>query len=175
MEASTLTIEPVKRIEKTPVAEQVVQPGQRVGNKAEGKPVTQGENPPPLTDKQRLEGQEEIIEQYIGWSMKGGMALTVINKERLYRVVGFTSFEVYCREKWGICDKYAYRLMAGATCVDMLQKAVSPIGESQPRLPTNESQVRPLTGLEPEKQVEVWKRVLDTAIPQELKKKWLEI
>jgi len=154
-----LTVESVKKFEKTPVAEQVVQPGQRVGNKTVGKPVAQGEAPPPLTDRQRLEGQEEIFEQYIGWSMKGGMALTVINEQRLYRVAGYTSFDVYCKEKWDMDDAYAYRLMAAAACVDMLQKALSPIGET--RFPTNESQVRPLTRLEPEKQVEAWKRVLE--------------
>jgi len=84
--------------------------------------------------------------------------LKAIQDEKLYRAK-FTKFEDYCRTRWGLSDKHAYRLIDAYTCVNTLQKElVSPIGEV--RFPTNESQVRPLTALVPEKWVKAWQRVL---------------
>jgi len=53
-----------------------------------------------------------------------------------------SSFEHYCRERWQFARAQAYRLIDSAKVIENL----SPIGDK----PATESQVRPLTKLEPE-------------------------
>jgi len=107
----------------------------------------------------RLKQFEDVIEQGLGGFMLAGKALKAIRDEKLYRAA-FNKFEDYCRERWGLCDKYAYHLIDAYTVVKHLDRELetSPIGEI--RLPTNESQVRPLTPLEPAQQLKAWKQVL---------------
>ena len=63
-----------------------------------------------------------------------------IRDERLYRRLGFNSFEKYCRERLGLGRQHGYRLVTAAALVDDL----SPIGDT---LVAHESQVRPLSRL----------------------------
>lgn len=84
-----------------------------------------------------------------------GNALAEIRDERLYRATHDT-FEDYCQDRWGISRIHAYRLMSAATTVESLL----PIGNT---LPSNEAQVRPITGLSPDQQREVWQRAIETA------------
>lgn len=65
-----------------------------------------------------------------------------IRESKLYRV-GFGTFEEYCKDRWGMDDNYAGRIMRGAAVVESIAKTV-PIGTV---LPQTESQVRPLTRL----------------------------
>jgi hypothetical protein len=158
MEESKRKIETVKKIDQSPVAVPAVQPEQKLDREDAGKPAPQGGAPPTPTDVQKFAVHEETIKQNIGGFRKVGMALEGIKDGKLHRVAGFKSFEVYCRKRWGLSDKYAYRLMEAAACMEKLQNELSPIGEI--RFPTNESQVRPLTPLEPDTRVKAWKQVL---------------
>jgi hypothetical protein len=83
-----------------------------------------------------------------------GAALVAIRDKRLYRVE-FRTFEAYCRDRLGMQRNYANKLIVAATVIDNL-------GTIEPK-PQNESQARQLAKLPPEKQVEVWKRVIDSS------------
>lgn len=74
-----------------------------------------------------------------------GVALAEIRDSRLYRA-DYSTFEDYCREKWGWERRHAYRLITAAAVT-----AMSPIGLR----PQTESQARELAKVEPEKRVEV--------------------
>jgi len=80
-----------------------------------------------------------------------------IRDKAYYRdVLGFETFEAYCKEKWDINRAHAYRLIDSA----MVIETVSPMGD---RVPENERQTRPLARLEPEQQREAWQKAVETA------------
>jgi hypothetical protein len=54
-----------------------------------------------------------------------GMALLQIRDSKLYKLAGYTQFEAYCQEKWGMKRAHAYRVIDSAKCVNNL---MSPIG-----------------------------------------------
>jgi len=149
-----------KKVEKTPAAKPAVEPEQKSEVSAKEQTKPQAEAALNAAEEMKLEQFENVIKQGLGGFMLVGKALKAIRDERLYRVK-FKKFEDYCREKWGLSDKYAHRLIKAYDVVMNLQSKFenSPIGEI--RLPTNESQVRPLTALEkPEQQVKAWQKVL---------------
>lgn len=146
-----------KKGEVTPVAEPAVKVEQDSATEVTGQAEPQGETALHTGEELKLQQLEQILEQNLNSFLFTGKALKAIRDERLYRDK-FTKFEDYCRERWGLSDKYAYRLIDGYTCHDNLHRELSPIGEN--RFPANESQVRPLTALAPEKQVKAWQRVL---------------
>jgi len=127
------------------------------GVKAQAEP--QGEATLNEVEEIKLKQFEDVIKQGLGGYMLAGKALKAIRDEELYRAK-FNTFPDYCRKRWDLSDKYAYRLIDAYTVVNKLERELppSPIGEL--RLPTNESQVRPLVPLEPEQQIKAWKQVL---------------
>lgn len=68
---------------------------------------------------------------------------------------GLETFEVYCREKWGMSKRHADRLVGSAAVAANL----GPIGP----VPTTESQARPLTKLPPAEQPKAWERAQEIA------------
>lgn len=104
-----------------------------------------------LTDceGQELHACEAIIERGLKTFYEVGTALLTIRDQRLYRDTHNT-FEDYCRERWSIGHSHAQRMIDAAKVVENL----SPIGDTLK--PTHESQLRPLTSLEPEEQRSVW-------------------
>jgi len=104
-----------------------------------------------------LERLEGIIRRNLQSFYEVGRALMEIRDSGLYRdVLGFDTFEAYCRERWDFTRSYAYRLMDSASVIEV----VSPIGDIKP---TNESQTRPLARLEPDQQREAWAKAVETA------------
>jgi len=89
-----------------------------------------------------------------------GCALMEIRDRRLYRQTHDT-FEAFCRERFEIARTTAYQYIETSTVMDNLRNCLQ-IADIE-YLPANENQVRPLTRLEPEKQVEVWKKALTSA------------
>ena len=83
-----------------------------------------------------------------------GIALMTIRDKRLYRD-GFDTFEHYCRERWQFTRMRASQLIAASGVVENVNNCL--------QKPTTESQVRPLTKLEPEQQKEVWEKAVQTA------------
>lgn len=94
---------------------------------------------------------EAVIERGLATFYDVGTALLKIRDERLYRSTHDT-FEDYCRGRWQMSRPQAYRLIEAAAIAENL----SPIGDK----PTHESQIRPLTGLEPEQQRTVWEQAV---------------
>lgn len=105
-------------------------------------------------EQQELAALESTIQRNLSSFYEMGIALMTIRDKRLYRD-GFDTFEHYCREKWQFARAQAYRLIDSAKVIENL----SPIGDK----PATESQVRPLTKLEPEQQKEVWEKAVQTA------------
>lgn len=103
----------------------------------------------------RLAECERVIERGLNTFVEVGAALLEIRDSRLYKD-NYSTFEDYCRERWGIEKRHAYRLMDAAGVVENVSNWTQ-------ILPTNEAQVRPLTGLSPETQAQVWQQVIDTA------------
>lgn len=110
-----------------------------------------------LDERGHLYQLEEVITQGLNTFVDVGSALLEIRDKRLYRA-DYSTFEDYCRERWGWARSYANKLISAS-------EAVNNLGTIVPKLPTTESQARPLTTLEPEDQVEAWKRVI-TSTPE---------
>ena len=98
---------------------------------------------------------EKVIEKGKQGFIEVGTALLIIREEKLFKDT-FCTFEEYCNERWGFTKTHANRFIASAKVTENL----APIGVIQP---TSESQIRPITKLEPEQQAEVWKKAVETA------------
>jgi hypothetical protein len=96
-----------------------------------------------------------VIERGLQTFNEVGGALLAIRDSRLYRD-GYDTFEDYCRERWQMERRHAYRLIEAAQVVENVSH-----GTQMP--PSNERQARPLTELEPEAQRIVWQVVQQTA------------
>ena len=104
-----------------------------------------------------LERLEGIITRNLQCFYEVGRALAEIRDREYYRdVLGFETFEAYCKAKWDFASNYARKLIASADVVDNIQN-----GTMVP--PVNERQTRPLSRLDPGQQREAWKEAVDTA------------
>lgn len=81
---------------------------------------------------------EIIIERGLNTFVEVGQALLEIRAGRLYHEAGYTSFDDYCRERWGFSRIHAHRQIEAAQVAGLL-----PIGNT----PANEAQARELTPL----------------------------
>lgn len=108
-----------------------------------------------VDERGKLSQCEEIIEHGLNTFVDVGHALLEIRDSRLYREE-YPTFEDYCQTRWKMERSYANKLIRASETVNNL-------GTNVPILPTTESQVRPLTALEPEKQSIAWQRAVETA------------
>ena len=98
---------------------------------------------------------------------EAGLSLRELRDRRLYRSTHKT-FEEYCWDRFAFERRHPYQLIDAANVVDNLI-ACAPTEESKmcangaQILPTTERQVRPLTKLEPDKQVEAWTKAVESA------------
>lgn len=124
--------------------------------------VAESEETKPLSTEERnlLQETEKVIETGLGQFLAVGQALSEINRSQLYRE-SFPTFEEYCNVRWNLGSNYAYRLIASADCAAGLKEAAKAKGYKV--LPSNESQVRPLTKLKPKRQVTAWNRAVKAA------------
>jgi phage N-6-adenine-methyltransferase len=100
-------------------------------------------------ERDRLADLERVIERGQQTFIEVGNALLEIRKNRLYRET-HSSFESYCRERWGMRHQNADRLIRSVEVAEIL----NPMGFTAP----NERQARELVPLlnEPEKLREAW-------------------
>lgn len=110
-----------------------------------------------VVEQIELEQLEVTISNGLQTFVEVGGALMRIRDERLYRL-SHATFEDYCQQRWGMNRGHANRLIAAASVVGSLD----PIG-SISSMPTSESQVRPLTVLQPDQRREAWQQAVDTA------------
>src|ERR1035441_10571041 len=71
-------------------------------------------------DQTQLEQCEEIIGRGLSTFFEVGSALLRIRERRLYQGAHRT-FEIYCRERWGIGRSYAWRLIGAAERLNLLE------------------------------------------------------
>jgi len=101
-----------------------------------------------------------VLERAIKTDSRGyrevGGALGEINAQRLYRIVGFQTFEIYVAQRWQMSRGYAYRKMSAARVVEILGEA------GAARLPENEAQARELAVLSEDPDVlrNVWEAIV---------------
>jgi hypothetical protein len=91
----------------------------------------------------RLEELEAVIEARLRGFRDIGESLLHIRTEKLYRNKNRRTFEVYCKQRWGLGTSHVNRLMEGTRFVRRLE--TSPIGEVF--VPARESHVRELLKL----------------------------
>ena len=113
------------------------------------------------TEGRKLAACEKVIRQGLQTFFDVGNALKQIRDERLYRGE-FKRFEDYCRERWDMASAHARRLVAAAETVEKIAPNGAKNPESSPA-PQNEAQVRPLTSLPEDEQVEVWQEACEEA------------
>jgi hypothetical protein len=101
----------------------------------------------------RLQTLKKTITTAIGNCFGAGMALSEIQKSKLYEEENFETFEEFIQETWGISRSYAYRLIEAGDVKNNV--SMSPVGDTL----TTESQARELSALPKEKQVEVLEHV----------------
>ncbi|MBC1236262.1 MULTISPECIES: hypothetical protein [Nostoc] len=89
---------------------------------------------------------------------EAGKALAELRDRRLYRSTHST-FEEYCKDRFGYNRSRSYQLIDAAVVVDNLHKCPQIVDI----LPTAEGQVRPLTKLETQQQQEVWQAAVEKA------------
>jgi hypothetical protein len=82
-------------------------------------------------NKEDLEHLEDIISKGQLTFYEVGRALMEIKHRELYRdVLGYDTFEAYCKERWDFCRDYAYKLIASSSVIDnvdnCIQKNVEP-------------------------------------------------
>lgn len=104
-----------------------------------------------------LEQLENVIKQNIGAFYEVGRALMEIRDKGLYRdVLGFATFEAYCKARWDFNRAHAYRLIDSV-------RVINNVSESETKTPANLEQTRPLARLEPSQQREAWQKAVETA------------
>ncbi len=123
-------------------------------------------SPEEEADRQRLELKVERA------FYESGKALVELRSRRLYRST-HKSFEDYCQDRFEFNRTSAHHKIRAAEIFDNLftfskQSGVTGSSEnlftfSKQVLPTKETQVRPLTKLEPEEQCQVWQQAVNLA------------
>jgi hypothetical protein len=111
----------------------------------------------PLTNAERVELQrlERTIGSGLASFVEVGLALSDINASRLYREEDGT-FDEYCERRWDISRQHGYRLINASQCYEQLRA-----GNPKGRLPSNESQLRPLVDqLESSEWVQAWEQAV---------------
>jgi hypothetical protein len=113
---------------------------------------------PELTEEEQRDRLhlERKVERAV---FEAGKALMELRDRRLYRSTHST-FEEYCKDRFGFQRRHPYRLIEASAVFDNLIK-MCPNGTQI--LPTSERQVRPITKLEPQQQWEVWQTAVEEA------------
>ena len=109
-----------------------------------------------LVEFEELELQkcERVIAGGIKQFFEVGHALMKVRDLRLYRVQ-YPTFEAYMQDRWDYSRQYGYNLIYAAEAAER----VSAIGLQ----PSNERQVRPLVGMEPDDQLKAWRKAVEIA------------
>jgi len=108
-----------------------------------------------VAERARLQELESIVENGLQIFYEVGKALNEILVQKLYRETHKT-FEAYCLEKWNIARRTADQFIEAAQVMENLC-AIAHI------LPRKENQVRPLTKLSPELQIQIWQEAVESS------------
>lgn len=106
-------------------------------------------------ERQEYARHTTIIKRGLRNFIEVGNSLRTVRDKRLYRA-DYGTFEQYCDQELELSRRRAYQLMDAAQLNDNLCTTVH-------KLPKNEAQARPLTGLPPDEQREAWQEAVNTA------------
>ena len=102
---------------------------------------------------------EKVIERGLSGMVDMAWTLGQIRDQRDYLEAGYSTFEVYCKERWSLTPQHVNRVIGFGKVVRDLE----PIGSNRP-LPVRESQARPLAALaDPDAMREAWAEAVDEA------------
>ncbi len=103
-----------------------------------------------------LEQLENVIKKNIGAFYEVGRALMEIRDKGYYKdVLGYDTFEAYCKARWDMSRIHAWRLIEATE----IRENLLPIGN----VTSIETQLRPLSKLQPEQQRTAWQKAVETA------------
>lgn len=108
-------------------------------------------------ERTSLRNHEKTIAKDEEAFIRVGTALMAIRDGNLYRETN-KSFGAYCKERWEFSRDFAYKQIAAAEVMGMLESVDHGI-----QLPTNERQARPLTTINLEQVGDAWQTVVETA------------
>ncbi|MCY7382866.1 MAG: hypothetical protein LH628_09880 [Microcoleus sp. CAN_BIN18] len=108
-----------------------------------------------IAERARLQQLESIVEQGLHTFYEVGKALEEIREQKLYRET-HKNFEAYCHEKWGITKRRAYQFIDAA---EIMENLCTNVHNSL----VKEYQIRPLKGLPPEVQLEIWQEAVESS------------
>ena len=111
----------------------------------------------PMTNAElkRLDDLEKVVGKGLSNFIETGAALAEILHDGLYRKQ-YLTFDEYLHGRWGIHKSHGYRLINAANVAKVLA------GEDTVQ-PSNEAQVRPLTGAEINNVPKIWKLAIEKA------------
>jgi hypothetical protein len=108
-------------------------------------------------NEQELERLERIIRENAGAFYEIGDALTKIRVKKYYHdVLGYETFEEYCRKRWDFSRIRAFQLIQS---VEIRENVLTIVNIA----PATESQCRPLARLPADQQLIAWQRAVETA------------
>lgn len=108
-------------------------------------------------NKSEMERLEGVIQKNIGAFYEVGRALMEIRDQGYYKdVLGYDTFEAYCKERWEFSRIRAFQLIQS---VEVRENLLTRVNIE----PSSEKQIRPLARLEPEQQREAWQKAVETA------------
>jgi len=108
-----------------------------------------------VAERARLQELESIVENGLQIFYEVGKALDEIRELKLYRET-HKSFEGYCREKWAIARRTADQFIGAARVIENLSAIAL-------KFSIKENQVRPLAGLPPELQIQIWQEAVESS------------
>lgn len=131
------------------------------------KDMTNKDEAPPLTaaEGKKLEQLKKIVFIDLRAFIRVGNALAEIRERKLYREVCLT-FEGYCKLVFDLGERRAYQLMDAYEVTENLNNCSGfedDEGEIIELKPINEAQCRPMAGLLPEQQRQIWGYVVECA------------
>lgn len=112
-----------------------------------------------ITEAKSLASHEKTIERGIATFQEVGAALMAIRDGKLYRQ-SHKTFEHYCRERWQMEKRHAYRMIDAAEVAEDVSQGT--------QKPTTERHARPLASVPRESRAEVWQQAVDTAPKDEV-------
>ena len=112
-----------------------------------------------------MEKLEQIIEAGLDLFYKVGQAFIEICTRKLYKDLGYSTFDEYCKQRWNMSRHYAYRLIKSSEVIENVDnwQQNHNLANGQQNLPTSESQTRELAKLPVEQQGEAWQKTVDSA------------
>jgi len=123
-----------------------------------------------VREEMRLAALEQLMVKDFAAFYRVGQALAEINESRLYRITPngkSRTFEQYCKEIHDLAKGTARRYIAAAKTYENVsnwrQIEGGNNGDVIELLPINEAQIRPLTRLRPDQQIQVWQAAVRTA------------